>query len=172
MKGEKVSKSKGGLYTVSELEDLGYNALDFRYLSLMTHYRKPLNFSLENLDAARTAFTRLKRRIMEERGHDRKGNDLFSGYEKEFLSAVNDDLNTSKALEIVWRVVEDISFDLTIGFQEIDRLSQELDLINNVYSNIKVIASGQIPEKLEGVDKNIDKKDEQVDIDALIHDFK
>src|SRR3989344_3757465 len=52
-KGEKVSKSKGGLYTVSELEEKGYSPLDFRYLCLLTHYRKSLNFSLENLDAAR-----------------------------------------------------------------------------------------------------------------------
>jgi len=52
-KGEKVSKSKGGLFTVSELEEKGYNALDFRYLCLLTHYRKQLEFSLENLDAAK-----------------------------------------------------------------------------------------------------------------------
>ena len=89
----------------------------------------------------------------------------FSESTLEKIMAIPDQLNNGKK-------IEDISFDLTIGFQEIDRLSQELDLINNVYSNIKVIASGQIPEKLEGVDKNIDKKDEQVDIDALIHDFK
>src|SRR3989344_4864807 len=55
-KGEKVSKSKGGLYTISELEFEGYSPLDFRYLCLMTHYRKPLNFSLDNLVAARNAF--------------------------------------------------------------------------------------------------------------------
>ncbi len=49
-KGEKVSKSKGGLYTLSELEQLGYKPEHYRYLVLQTHYRKPLNFSIENLD--------------------------------------------------------------------------------------------------------------------------
>src|SRR3989344_4471265 len=62
-KGEKVSKSKGGLYTILELQ--GYEPLSFRYLCLMTHYKKPLNFSLENLDAAKNALERLKRKILE-----------------------------------------------------------------------------------------------------------
>src|SRR3989344_4431859 len=40
LKGEKVSKSKGGLFTVSELEEKGYAALEYRYLCLNVHYRK------------------------------------------------------------------------------------------------------------------------------------
>lgn len=89
----------------------------------------------------------------------------FSESTLEKIMTIPDQLNDGKK-------IEDISFDLTVGFQEIDRLSQELDSIDKVYSNIKVIASGQIPEKMERVDKNIDKKDSQEDIDSLLNEFK
>jgi len=89
----------------------------------------------------------------------------FSESTLEKIMNIPDQLNDGKK-------IEDISFDLTVGFQEIDRLSQELDLINKVYSNIKIIASGQLPEKIEGVDKKIDKKDTQEDIDSLINELK
>ena len=65
--------------------------------------------------------------------------------------------------------IEDVSFDLTIGFQEIDRLSQEIDMINTVYNNIKKISLGQLPDSLETMDENIDKRSSQDDIDALIN---
>ena len=110
-KGEKVSKSKGGLYTVSELEEIGYNAEDFRYLCLLTHYRKPLNFSLDNLDAAKAAYGRIKRRIVELKKDKLKGKDLTEKYEKFFLEAINDDLNLPKAVQIFLKALEDKSFD-------------------------------------------------------------
>ncbi|HKZ34226.1 MAG TPA: cysteine--tRNA ligase, partial [Candidatus Nanoarchaeia archaeon] len=44
-RGRKISKSLGGLYTISELEKLGFEPIDFRYLCLGTHYRKPLSFT-------------------------------------------------------------------------------------------------------------------------------
>jgi len=74
--GEKISKSTGGLYTLSELQDLGYSPMHFRYLTLLTHYRKPLNFSLENLDSAKNAYERLKRKIIEIRSQEHKASDL------------------------------------------------------------------------------------------------
>ncbi len=109
-KGEKVSKSKGGLYTVSEIEEQDYGALDFRYLCLMTHYRKPLNFSLDNLDAAKNAFARLKRKVIELKKGKHKGNDFSVKYYSKFLSAVNDDLNLPRALQVVYDMLDDFDF--------------------------------------------------------------
>ena len=58
-KGEKISKSTGGLFTVSELESQGFNPLYFRYLCLTTHYRKPLDFNLGKLSVARISYEKL-----------------------------------------------------------------------------------------------------------------
>jgi cysteinyl-tRNA synthetase len=59
-RGEKVSKSTGGLYTLSELEEKGYSPLDLRYFFLSAHYRKPLNFTFKNLDYAKNSLQRLR----------------------------------------------------------------------------------------------------------------
>jgi cysteinyl-tRNA synthetase len=108
--GEKVSKSKGGLFTVSELEKREYDPIAFRYLNLMIHYRKALQFSLENLDAAVNALKRMKRKIGEIRGFNHKGNDSTKEYEKKFMDSVNDDLNMPMAMEVVWNVIDDFDF--------------------------------------------------------------
>ncbi|MBL7058830.1 cysteine--tRNA ligase [Candidatus Pacearchaeota archaeon] len=100
-KGEKVSKSKGGLYTISELEKKGFNPLAFRYLCLTTHYKKPLNFSLENLEKASEAYNRLKN-IISKIKNDKKTN---KKYLKEFQEAINEDLEMSKALQALWGLI-------------------------------------------------------------------
>ncbi len=109
-KGEKVSKSKGGLYTISELENLGYHPLTFRYFNLLTHYRKPMNFSLDNLDAAKTTYERIKRKIIELKQQEHKGKDLTEIYETKFLKELNDDLNMPKAVQVFYTALEDFNF--------------------------------------------------------------
>jgi len=102
-KGEKVSKSKGGLYRISDLEELGFHPLAFRYLCLGTYYRKPLDFSRENLKSAENAYQRLKN-IISELKDDKKKNKKYLG---EFENAINDDLDMPKALQILWGLLRD-----------------------------------------------------------------
>src|SRR3990172_12337228 len=102
-KGEKVSKSKGGLYRISDLEELGFHPLAFRYLFLGTYYRKPLDFSRENLKSAENAYQRLKN-IISELNDDKKKNKKYLG---EFENAINDDLDMPKALQILWGLLRD-----------------------------------------------------------------
>jgi cysteinyl-tRNA synthetase len=109
--GAKVSKSKGGLYTISELEEKGYRAEHFRYFCLGTSYRKPLSFSLDNLDAAKNAFEKLRRKVLDLREEIHKGKDFSKEYSEKFLEAVNDDLNTPRALQVVWSMLDDFDFE-------------------------------------------------------------
>ena len=101
-KGEKVSKSKGGLYTISELENKRFNPLEFRYLCLTTHYRKPLNFSIEKLKSAKISYSRLKNIISEilDKGTNKK-------YLDEFEKAINNDLDMPGALQVLWKLLRD-----------------------------------------------------------------
>ena len=102
-KGEKVSKSKGGLFTISELEKKGFKPLEYRYLVLTTHYRKPLNFSLKELETAKNSYERLKNIISEIRD-DKKIN---KNYLQEFEKEINNDLNTPNALQVLWKLIRD-----------------------------------------------------------------
>jgi len=102
-KGEKVSKSKGGLYTISELEKMGFYPLAYRYFVLNAHYRKPLEFSLELLREAQESYFKLKSLIQDEKD-DSKINEK---YLSEFERYINDDLNTPKAIQVLWKLVRD-----------------------------------------------------------------
>ena len=105
--GKKVSKSEGGLYTISELEEKGYSALDYRYLVLTSHYRTQMEFSLENLEASKNAYERLKN-IISNIEEDEKEN---KKYIKEFEKAIDDDLDMPKALAVLWKLVRDEKAD-------------------------------------------------------------
>ena len=102
-KGEKISKSKGGLFTISELEQKGFAPLDFRYLCLTAHYRSPLDFSLESLGNAKISYERLKN-IIGEIKNDKKINEK---YLEDFSGAISEDLDMPKALAILWNLVRD-----------------------------------------------------------------
>lgn len=101
-KGEKISKSTGGLYTISELEKKRFSPLAYRYLLLTAHYRSPLEFSLESLKKAQEGYKRLKNIVSENRN---KKVDIK--YLKEFQDAINDDLDMPKALSIIWKMARD-----------------------------------------------------------------
>lgn len=102
-KGEKVSKSKGGLYTISELEEKGFNPMAYKYLVFNAHYRSSLNFSLKSLKKAQEGYNRLKN-IIGEIKDDKKIN---KKYLDEFKKAINDDLDIPKAMSILWKLVRD-----------------------------------------------------------------
>ncbi|MCG2693681.1 cysteine--tRNA ligase [Candidatus Parcubacteria bacterium] len=99
---EKLSKSKGNSITLNELQESGYHPLAYRYLCLQTHYKKQLNFSEEALGAAQIALNKLygeARVLSAPKGECAK-------LEKEFKAAIEDDLNTPKALGIVWDMLK------------------------------------------------------------------
>lgn len=101
--GKKVSKSKGGLYTISELEKQNFNPLSFRYFALSAHYRSPLDFSIKNLENTQNSYNRLKNiiPILEDDGR------VNSFYLKEFEDAIADDLDTPKAIAVLWNLLRD-----------------------------------------------------------------
>ena len=100
---EKVSKSKGGLYTIAELEEKNYPALSYRYFCFTAHYKTQLDFSLETLKNAKNAYERLKN-IIKEIKDDKKEN---GKYLKDFEDAINDDLDMPKALSVLWNLARD-----------------------------------------------------------------
>jgi len=102
-KGEKVGKSSGGLYTISELEKEGFAPLVYRYFLLTGHYRKLLDFSLDILKTAKVSYDRLKKIISKLKTDE----EINKKYLKEFEKAMDDDLNTPKALQVLWNLVRD-----------------------------------------------------------------
>jgi cysteinyl-tRNA synthetase len=95
-KGAKISKSSGGLYTVMDLEKMGYDALDYRYLILGSHYRKGMEFSEENLKAAKTTRLKLKELVQGEIGI------VSDEWINKFREKISDDLAMPEVLATIW----------------------------------------------------------------------
>lgn len=102
VEGQKMSKSLGNTYTLSDLEARGFSAADLRYFFLGAQYRQKQNFTWEALQAARNARVKLERFVRELPTSGSGSVEL----EAEFFSAINDDLNTPRALSVVWKTVD------------------------------------------------------------------
>lgn len=102
---EKMAKSEGTGLTLKDLFDAGYTALDYRYWLLTSHYRTKANFTYEALDGAKAALLRLRRFVFEE-CTDYHG-EVNETYRTRFLSAINNDIDTPKALAILWELMKD-----------------------------------------------------------------
>jgi len=147
MKESKMSKSLGNIITLKEIKDSGYKPVHFRYLCLQTHYRKPMSFSFENLEASKSAYERIKRKIIELKKINLKGEDYSKEYETKFNEALSEDLNIPKALQIFIEALDNETFNskkklsllenfdkvLGLGIKEMDEdkiiISEELKVI-------------------------------------------
>ena len=98
----KMSKSLGNFKTIRDLLK-EYAPEVIRFFIVSNHYRKPADFSKQKLDNARNSYERLKN-IISEIKQDNKTN---KKYLEEFKKAMNDDLNTPKALSVLWELVRD-----------------------------------------------------------------
>lgn len=105
--GGKMSKSLNNLYTLDELKQKGYEPEVYRMFNFSSHYKKPINFTFEVMDATKTALKRLKEGFtVHLNGVDDVDNLVIKEFEERFLEAINDDLNMPQAMSVVWDVVK------------------------------------------------------------------
>ncbi|MBS3081808.1 cysteine--tRNA ligase [Candidatus Pacearchaeota archaeon] len=128
LKTGKMSKSEGNIYTLEDLSKEGFNPVYYRYLCLQTNYRKPLEFSFDSLEAAKNAYDKIKRKIIRLRKERNPGNTDIKYYKKQFLDAINDDLNMSKALEVFWEVMEETDMNSKTRLQILEDFDMVLGL--------------------------------------------
>lgn len=139
----KMSKSLGNFTTIRDLL-ANYPGAVIRYFVLSAHYRKPLDFSLTNLDAAKNAFERLQRKILELRKQTHKGTDLTKEYESEFIKAMNDDLNMPKALSVFLKALDDFDFSPKKKLKLLEKLDSILGLKIKDFKEEKVSISAEL----------------------------
>jgi len=110
--GDKMSKSLGNVVRILELLKL-YDAETIRYWAVSAHYRKPLDFSFESMDAAERSLDGLYRWIFYLENIDKEDGGISGQVQRyieelrnEFLSAMLDDLNTPMALSVLHKGLE------------------------------------------------------------------
>ena len=123
---QKMSKSLNNFFTVRDIAK-EYDLEAVRLFMLSAHYRSPINFSRDQIEAANASLNRLytardSLRFVMENGEDRPLNEneeLFTerlkGYERRFDDAMDDDMNTADALGAVFEMVKDANVTLSEG---------------------------------------------------------
>lgn len=103
---EKMSKSLGNFFTIRTMLEK-YEPETLRYFFLTAHYRSLLNYSLDNLDLARSALERLYTSL---RGCDLSV-EVVGGqqYVEAFKTAMDDDFNTPGALAVLFEMAREVN---------------------------------------------------------------
>lgn len=117
---QKMSKSLGNFFTVRDIEEK-YDLQVLRFFMLSAHYRSPLNFSAELMEAAKNGLERivtagrtLKRQMeaaakQELSEEEQAYFDATEEYVKKFEAAMDDDANTADAVSAVFELVKYIN---------------------------------------------------------------
>lgn len=119
---EKMSKSLGNFFTIREVL-AKYPAEVVRYLMAASHYRSPLNYSVEALDRSAQSLKTLYTAL---RGVEATEPMVDSVFEKEFVAAMNDDFNTPKAVAVLFDLAKEVN---RLKEQDINLASQHAALL-------------------------------------------
>ena len=146
---KKMSKSLGNFFTAREVaEKYGYEVV--RYMMVQAHYRSPINYCVELLEACKASLERLytcrdtlDRAIANAPagGANPESLELFEQRKQAFITAMDDDLNTADGVSVLFDLVRDLNTrsndaattkdTLTAGAALFDELTGVLGLLYN-----------------------------------------
>ena len=118
----KMSKSLGNFFTVRDVAaQFGYEPI--RYLMVASHYRSPINYSVEVIEQCKAGLERLyncrdnltfllKNAPEGEKEDERELRRRFGEHQDHFIEAMEDDLNTADALSALFDLARDINSTL------------------------------------------------------------
>lgn len=166
MDGEKMSKSIGNIRLTRDLLK-EYDPMAFRLFVLQAHYRKPIDFTAEGLEAAESGWKTLKEALQSGSefaklpGWSAESTDLDQSAVDRFNEAMDDDFNTPIALSVLFELAKDLRrevnqlvhqgkpdlpvVEIQQKWQTLEKLSQVLGLeVQTVNLSGTVSASSQV----------------------------
>ncbi|MGW8115059.1 cysteine--tRNA ligase [Caproicibacterium sp. NSD3] len=139
----KMSKSLGNFFTVREVaKKFGYEPI--RYLMVSSHYRTPINYSIDVIDQCKASLGRLyncrenlefvmKNAAAEEKPEEVQEKKKLDSYRAAFIEAMDDDLNTANALSTIFDLARIINTDLSAASNPSRKLCEyALSLFNEL----------------------------------------
>ncbi|OUU20768.1 MAG: cysteine--tRNA ligase [Planctomycetia bacterium TMED53] len=106
--GEKMSKSKGNFFTINDLFEKGYQGYEIRYSLINSHYRQPMNFTLQGLEGDSKAIQRirsLREKLQAAESESATATEdlqqRLQSARRSFDDCIDDDLNISGALGVL-----------------------------------------------------------------------
>ena len=138
--GKKMAKSEENFLTLENaLIKRGIPPLAYRFAAFLTHYRKPMEYSDESIQAARNGLEHLRNQVRDvAKGGQEPAGAVDPAFREKFLEAVNDDLNLPRAMAVVQEVLKSdipeaekhatiLDFDRVMGL-DLDRVDQPQEL--------------------------------------------
>ena len=158
---QKMSKSLNNFFTVRDIAK-EYDLEVVRYFLLSAHYRSPINFSRDQIEAASSSLSRLYNarnnlRFLLENGENRDMNpdeeafcQRLKEYEHKFDAAMDDDLNTADALGAVFELVKDANVSLSNSSAKA-AIQAALDSLLAICGVLGILSKDEnaIPEKIQ-----------------------
>jgi cysteinyl-tRNA synthetase len=150
--GQKMSKSLGNFHTLRDVLAKGYSGREVRYALLRVHYRASLNFTWEGMEESRKALRRIDEwvaRLRETAGEENLPPQGYGGQAVQhsmernsgFEDALDDDLNISGALGVLFETISETNRAFDLGKLEADAANSWLHWWERIDSVLAV--SGQ-----------------------------
>ncbi len=123
--GQRMGKSLNNFYTLDDLRNqFEVEPLAYRLLCLMSHYRERLNFTETSIHQAQNTLLNLRTFIKKNLDCDSEGE--TKSIENDFHKAIDDDLNTPKAMAILFEFINKVNLNNTYG-HDVHKLLMKLD---------------------------------------------
>ena len=179
---KKMSKSLNNFFTVRDIQE-EYDLEIIRFFILSAHYRNPVNFSKELVEAAKNGLERLyntknnlkhlkeNTQVSELKEDSETWVEELSSYRGKYIEAMDDDFNTADGLAVVFDLVRFINSNVSAGtsktaieeaYNLLMELTNVLGLLDKEDSNsLEAEVEGLIQERQQArKDKNFAKADE------------
>ncbi|MES2213243.1 MAG: cysteine--tRNA ligase [Patescibacteria group bacterium] len=144
--GEKMAKSGENFLRIQTLLEKSIHPLAYRYLMLTARYSSPIEFSWEALIGSNTAYHKLKHALHNtnpQSDSTSNNTDLISIYRTKFTEHINDDLDTPRAIALVWEIMKN---DL-IPLHQKREIIYEFDTVLGLNLD-KIVEEQVIPEEV------------------------
>ena len=158
--GDKMSKTLGNYYKISDLISEGFTAEEIRFTLLNAHYRSKLDFSLKQKQEARTTIQRItdfQQRLLELKDSTQTESSIPDEFE-EFVAALDDDLDTPKAFAIFFGWIRSMNKLLDRGEFKFSQINGGLDFIDKFDDLFAIIPDAEsIPQNIYDLIKKREK---------------
>jgi cysteinyl-tRNA synthetase len=105
--GKKMAKSEENFLTLENaLVKRGISPLAYRFAAFLTHYRKPMEYSDESIQAARNGLEHLRNQVRDVAGSGQAAAAPNAAFREKFMEAVNDDLNMPRGMAVVQELLK------------------------------------------------------------------
>ncbi|HIH2762547.1 MAG TPA: cysteine--tRNA ligase [Candidatus Azoamicus sp. MARI] len=147
---KKMSKSLNNFILIRKFLDL-YNEEYLRFFLLLTHYKKSINYSDDVLIKTNKSLDNLYKILL---NFDNKEVDLDEYFKIKFLNCMNDDLNSAKAISVLFEILNSLKKRKNISYLESQKLIYTIKFLGNTIGLFKYNPKDFLEKKIS-IPKNI-----------------